>query len=147
MAAGDYRTVVSEAEARGVDAVLGRVALPDLAALADASRYAGRQDLARRALLAERARFSGSPEARAAAFLLGRIADDAGGPPGPAVRWYDDYLSEAPGGAFAAEALGRKLAALARAGDPAARAAAAEYLRRYPEGPYAGQARETLGAP
>jgi hypothetical protein len=147
VAAGDFRGVVADAEARGADAVLGGAALQDLAALADAARYAGRSDLARRALLAERARFSGSPEARAAAFLLGRIADDTGGAPGAAARWYDDYLREAPGGAFAAEALGRKLAALRRTGDPAALAAASDYLRRYPEGPYAAQAREILVSP
>jgi hypothetical protein len=147
VAAGDFRGVVADAEAHGVDAALGGASLRDLAALADAARFTGRPDLARRALLAERARFSGSPEARAAAFLLGRIADDAGGSPASAVRWYDDYLREAPGGAFAAEALGRKLAALRSAGDPAARTTASEYLRRYPEGPYAAQARDLVESP
>ncbi len=122
------------------------VSLADLAALADAARYAGRSDLARRALLAERARFPGSAEARAAAFLLGRIADD-GASTAAAVRWYDDYLTEAPHGAFAAEALGRKLVALRRAGDPAARPTAAEYLRRYPDGPHAAAARELAADP
>jgi hypothetical protein len=139
--------VVADAEVRGVDAVLEGAPLRDLVALADAARYTGRQDVARRALLAERARFSSSPEARAAAFLLGRIADDGGGSPATAIRWYDDYLREAPGGAFAAEALGRKLGALRCAGDPGARAAATEYLRLYPEGPYAAQARDLLGSP
>jgi len=142
VAAGDFAGVVLDAEARGVDPTVRAVPLGDLVALADAARYAGRPALARRALLEQRARFAGSPEARAAAFLLGRLADDSGEPTDAAIHWYEAYLTEAPGGAFAPEALGRKLTALRRTGDPAARAAAAEYLRRYPEGPYAAAARE-----
>ncbi len=143
VAAGDFVGVVRSAEARGADAV-ARLTLADLGALADAARYVGRPELARRALLEERARFAGTPEARAAAFLLGRLAEDSGGSPAVAVRWYDAYLDEAAGGAFADEALGRKLTALRASGDPAAGVAAAEYLRRYPEGPYAARAREVL---
>ena len=147
VAAGDFRGVVADAQARGVDASLHGAPLADLGALADAARYAGDNDLARRALLAERSRFPASAEAHAAAFLLGRLADSGGGAPGAAVGWYDAYLAEAPYGAFAAEALGRKLAALRRAHDPAARAVAAEYLQRYPKGPYAASARELTEAP
>ncbi len=142
VAAGDFRGVVADAQAHGVDAALRGAPLADLGALADAARYAGDKDLARRALLAERLRFPASTEAHAAAFLLGRLADAGVGAPGAAVSWYDTYLAEAPHGAFAAEALGRKLAALRRAHDPAARAVAAEYLQRYPKGPYAASARE-----
>ena len=142
VATGDFLAIVREAEARGVDGTLRQVALADLGALADAARYASRPDLARRALLAERTRFPASPEARAAAFLLGRIADDGGDSADGAVTWYDTYLSEAPRGAFAAEALGRKLAALRRTRDARARAVAEEYLRRYPDGPHAQSARE-----
>jgi hypothetical protein len=144
VAAGEFRAVVAEVESRGVEVTLRHVMLADLAALADAARYARRPELARRALLAERARFPGSPDARAAAFLLGRLADDAEGSLDSAMTWYDVYLSESPRGAFAAEALGRKLTALKRAGDPAARAVADDYLHRYPDGPYAAPARELL---
>jgi hypothetical protein len=142
VAEGDYRGVLADADARGVNAMLRKAPLADLAALADAARYAGRPALARDALLSVRARFAGASEARAAAFLLGRLADDGGGPTRGAVAWYDTYLAESPSGPFAAEALGRKLTALRRAGDPAARSTADEYLRRYPEGPYAAAARE-----
>src|SRR6185312_593657 len=76
VARGDFAGVIAEAEAKGVDATLASATLADLAALADAARYGGKLDLARRALGAERARFSGSREASNAAFLLGRIADD-----------------------------------------------------------------------
>jgi ferric-dicitrate binding protein FerR (iron transport regulator) len=147
VAGGDFLGVVVDAEARGADVVLRQAALADLMALADAARYASRPALARSALLAERARFAGSAEARAAAFLLGRLADDTGEPPAAAIRWYDVYLTEAPRGAFAAEALGLRLAALRRAGDPAARVAAAEYLGRYPDGPYAATAQDLLANP
>jgi hypothetical protein len=112
--------------------------------LADAARYAGRPALAHDALLSVRARFAWASEARGAAFLLGRLADDGGGPTQGAVVWYDTYLAESPSGPFAAEALGRKLTALRRAKDPAARSAADEYLRRYPDGPYAPAAREIV---
>ncbi len=74
VARGDFAAVITEAEARGVDVVVDGGSLADVAALADAARYAGKADLARRALLAERSRFVGSPEARSAAFLLGRMA-------------------------------------------------------------------------
>jgi hypothetical protein len=142
VAGGRFEEVVREAEARGVDRAVREAPLVDLAALADAARYAHRRELARRALLSERARFAASAEARAAAFLLGRLTEDGGGSTDGAVAWYDTYLSEAPRGAFASEALGRKLAALQKASDPRARAAAAEYLRQFPDGPYAATARD-----
>ncbi len=143
---GDFAGVLAEAEERGVDAVIDQASLADLSALADAARYAGRSDLARRALVAERTRFPGSAEARSAAFLLGRLADAAA--PATAVTWYDRYLAEAPGGSLAAEALGRKMLALrASAGRDAARPAAEEYRRRYPDGPFARAAGEILGDP
>ncbi|APR84791.1 Hypothetical protein A7982_10140 [Minicystis rosea] len=145
VAAGAFRAVIAEAEARGLEAVLKQAPLSDLVALADAARYAGRTDIARRALLAQRDRFASTAEAHAAAFLLGRLADDAGGSPEAALRWYDRYLAEAPRGAFAAEALGRKMMALRRASDPSAVTVATEYLRLHPSGPHAASAREIVG--
>ena len=50
----------------------------ELVALADAARYAGRTYLAERVLRAQRTRFPGTPAAGAAAFFLGRLADDRG---------------------------------------------------------------------
>jgi outer membrane protein assembly factor BamD (BamD/ComL family) len=98
-------------------------------------------------LLAERSRFAGSVEARGAAFVLGRMADD-GGSRDEAIRWYDTYLAESPGGSFVAEALGRKLVALVESGDAVgARSVAKEYLRRFPHGAHAGYARDHLPMP
>jgi hypothetical protein len=146
LADGNFHDVVDAAEARGVDATLGDAPRADVVALADAARYLHDRPLAKRGLLAERSRFAGSPEARAAAFVLGTMADD-GGAHEEAIRWYDTYLAESPSGSFAAEALGRKVVALATSGQSAAAAAAArQYLRRFPQGAHAGYARDLLSA-
>ena len=148
IAAGDFRGVLAEAEQRGLEATLAQAALADLVALSDAARYAGRVDVAHRALMAQRERFAGSNAARTAAFLLGRLADMSEARPAGAIAWYDRYLAEAPNGEFASEALGRKLVAQQRvSGAASARATAHEYLRRFPQGPYAAKARQLTLAP
>ena len=139
---GEFKRIVEEAERTGADAAIQQSSAADLWALADAARVTGRGVLARNALTAVRSRFPGSARAASAAFLLGRMSDDGGSPAG-AIRWYDQYLAEAPGGTFAPEALGRRMVALQRSGSAdAARAAAESYLRQFPSGPYAGVARE-----
>lgn len=144
VARGDFRGVLDDADARGVDGILASEPLSEVAAIADAARYAGRSDLARRALEAERARFAGSPEARSAAFLLGRMAE--AGAPAAAIGWYDRYLAESPAGSLAAEALGRKMLVVKRQGGAAAARPVAEaYLARYPAGAFAAAATEILG--
>ncbi|MGH7440127.1 MAG: tetratricopeptide repeat protein, partial [Polyangiaceae bacterium] len=146
VADGNFREVVEAAEARGIDATLGEAPRADVVALADAARYLRQRPLARRGLMTERTRFPGSPEARAAAFVLGTMADDAAAHD-EAIRWYDTYLSESPSGSFAAEALGRKVVSLAAAGQSTAAAAAArQYLRRFPQGAHAGYARDLLSS-
>jgi TolA-binding protein len=148
VAAGDFRAVLAEADQRGLDATLAQATLSDLVALADAARYAGRVDVAHRALVAQRERFAGSSAARTAAFLLGRLADTSEAQPAGAIGWYNRYLAEAPSGEFASEALGRKLVAQQRvSGAASARLTAQEYLRRFPQGPYAAKARELTLAP
>lgn len=139
VAAGDYDGVLAEADARGIDAVLGAASAADLSAVADAARYRGRSGLATRALQALRDRFAGTAAAANAAFLLGRMADDAGSG-AAAIRWYDAHLAE--GGAFAAEAMGRKMLAVRRSsGDAAAASVARAYLERFPRGAHAPLAR------
>ena len=114
-------------------------------ALADAARYARRSDLARRALIAKRQRFAGSGGAREAAFFLGRLAEDNGG---GALEWYDRYLSESPRGAYASQALGRKMMLVyQQRGEAAAAPLARDYLGRYPAGPYASAARKIVAPP
>jgi hypothetical protein len=148
VASGDFRGVIADAEQRGLESTLAQATLGDLVALADAARYARKVDVAHRALLAQRERFAGSSAARTAAFLLGRLADTSESQPAAAIGWYDRYLAEAPIGEFASEALGRKLTAVQRvSGAPSARPVAQEYLRRFPQGPYAAKARELTLSP
>jgi TolA-binding protein len=142
LAQGDFEAVIAGAERRGVTSVLAHGSPADLAALADAARYTRRGDLARRALLAERARFAGSAEAREASYFLGVLTEDQGAWR-EALSWYARYRRDDPGGTYAAAALGRTLVLEARQqGNEAARADAADYLRRYPTGPYAPAARQ-----
>jgi hypothetical protein len=150
LAHGDFQGVLNEAEQRGLDATLNAGSRAELTALADAARYARRGEVARRALLAERQRFSGSLQGREAAFFLGGLTEDerGQGASAAALAWYDRYLSESPQGAYAPQALGRKMVILHRLrGAGAARAVAVEYLDRFPDGPYAAPARKLLEVP
>jgi hypothetical protein len=145
VAEGDFDAVLEQAERRGLERTLGAGSLEELAALADAARYAGRSGIAKRALLAQRQRFAGSSRARDAAFFLGRIAEDSGS---GGLDWYERYLSESPGGAYVSQAYGRKMMLIyKRSGASAARPAATDYLSRYPNGPYAAAARKLLQEP
>lgn len=142
LANGHASGVVADARHRGLARVLKSVSSEDLAALADAARYVGRDDLARQALLAQRSRFSGSPRAAQASFLLGRLEDESMGHSGRALAWYDRYLAEAPNGSYVSEALGRKMMVLedTHRRDQAV-SIASDYLRRFPGGSYAHAAR------
>ena len=145
VAAGQWDRVLAEVDHAGVKETLTRASSEDLLALADAARYRRRAGLARAALLSDRNRFPGSPSALDAAFLLGRLEESRPGKIGEAVQWYDTYLSGAPTGTYASEALGRKMMASKELhGASAAQSLAREYLRRFPAGPYAGAARALL---
>jgi ferric-dicitrate binding protein FerR (iron transport regulator) len=147
IAAGEYALVLRQAEDRGLDAVLARGSLTDIAALADAARYLHRPDVASRALLVERSRFPRSREARAAGFLLARLVEEQGDTTA-AVEGYGRYLRESPRGPFAQEALGRQLALLWKRGErEAARPLAERYRQRFPRGPYAPIAQDVVDGP
>lgn len=146
VAHGDFEAVIEAAETRGLDKAFAESLPVDLAALADAARYARRPDVAERALTAERTRYPGSVQARDAAFFLGGLAEGQKNA-GSAVEWYDIYLAESGTGAYASQALGRKLMLVQRLrGTEAARAIATEYIARFPGGPYAPSARKLLQA-
>jgi hypothetical protein len=139
LSAGDFDAIIAEAE-RDLGRALATRGTDELAALADAARYRHHDDIARRALYAQRRRFPSSARAADAAFFLGRLEENGGGP-GRALRWYDRYLDESPDGSYAAEALGRKMIAIREVSGPAAaRDVADEYVRRFPRGSYAGAA-------
>ena len=147
VSAGDAKGVVAEAVAHGLDVAVADADAAELVALADAARYAGRSYLAERVLRAQRTRFPGTPAAGAAAFFLGRMADDRGAA-ADGLDWYRRYLTEEPLGAYAAEALGREMIGVARlSGRPAARELAREYLDRFPDGTYLLHARAILQSP
>jgi hypothetical protein len=149
IATGDFQGILREADAPGMESCLSSLPSDRLAVLGDAARYAGRTELARRVLKAQRARFAGTAAAAEATFLLGRLAEDAHEPGIAALPWYDLYLTEAPSGVYAADALGRKMLILGESENSRrARQVAQKYLEAYPHGPYVAQARDILeGAP
>ena len=141
---GRFAEVVESAEAIGIDAVLAGHGAQDLRALASAARYSGHTPLAIKTWNALRQRFGGHDAGRQAAFFLGRTYDEKG-QSALALRSLNDYLRESPSGVYAAEALGRRMALVQRLeGGEAARAAATEYLNRFPKGSYAQMARGLL---
>ena len=147
VAHGDFDGVLADAERLGIDKALSGSTVTDLAALADAARYARHPDFARRALMALRTRYPGSMQALDAAFFLGGLAE---GPKSDAssLEWYDVYLGENANGPYASQALGRKMVLVHRLSGPgSARPIAAEYLSRFPDGPYASAAGKLLHAP
>jgi len=147
VAAGDWDRILADVDRWGVKRTLIEASSEELFAVADAARYHRRVALAREALLAERRRFPGSARALDAVFLLGRLEEAGRQGVGKAIARYDEYLRQAPGGTYAAEALGRKMMATSqREGAVKARPIAEEYLRRFPAGTYAGTARALLAA-
>ena len=148
LASGHWDRILEDVERTGTKVALDKASSEDLFALADAARYRRRMDLARAALLAERRRFPGSPRALDAIFLLGRVEESGERGTTRAIAWYDEYLARAPRGAYAAEALGRKMTLTNELGGPAqARPIAEDYLRRFPKGSYAGSARALRRVP
>jgi hypothetical protein len=142
---GDYAEIVRQAEERGVESILATGSASELHALSQAARFSGKGQLGHRCLVQLRQRHPQSSQARSAAFVLGRMADQ-GGQSASALQWYDTYLAESPGGALAAEAHGRRMALLHRMGrTPEAEAAARSYLDAYPKGGYAPVAKDILG--
>ena len=99
--------------------------------------------------MAQRRRFPRAQRYVDAIFLLGRteeLRDD--GAQAQAIIWYDEYLARAPTGAYAAEALGRKMILTNEVGGrEQTRPIAREYLLRFPTGSYAGSARALQRVP
>jgi hypothetical protein len=148
LASGHWDRILEDVERAGIKATLDKASSEDLFALADAARYRRRTDWARAALVAERRRFPSSPRSLDAIFLLGRVDESADRGLAQAIAWYDEYLARAPSGAYAAEALGRKMTLTSELeGQSQARPVAEEYLRRFPKGSYARLAHALSRAP
>lgn len=144
VAKGRFADVVRDAESLGVGSVLAARSGADLKALGQAARYTGDRGLALRAFTTLRERFSNSDAGRPASFFIARVHEEQGSPR-EALRWLSVYLSEAPRGVYAAEAMGRRLMLTERvAGRASAVPLAKEYLERFPQGAYAASARAIL---
>ncbi len=117
----------------------------ELLALADAARLFGSHVDAMIPLRLLRQRFANTPEAAAAAFRLGLIAFERQHDYAEAARWFEIYLRDQPSGPLMGDSFGRLMQARSRVGDmQRARSDAQQYLRRFPEGPYALEARGIL---
>lgn len=117
----------------------------ELLALADAARLFGSPADAVVPLRVLRQRFAGTTDAATAAFRLGLIAFEKQHAYAGAAQWFTIYLRDQPSGPLMGDSFGRLMQARARAGDTqGARSDAKEYLRRFPAGPYAGEARGIL---
>ncbi len=139
---GQHKAALDAVMSVGIGRVLADSSGADLLLLADSARFAGDTGLAKQALVAAR----GRGEKGRTAFLLGKIAADSSSSPGEAAQWFEIYLSEAPGGGLAEQALGRLIELYRRTGRSGqAQAAATKYLAKYPEGGYAKAARSVLG--
>jgi outer membrane protein assembly factor BamD (BamD/ComL family) len=145
LAAGRLLDGLRAAERADFDQVCRAATAKELLALSDAGRFFGPSKRAVAALTALRRRFPGSMEAGTAAFTLGRIVFEKEQAYARAANWFETYLREQPTGPLMGDAFGRLMEARLRAGDGAgARASAEQYLRRFPEGPYASEARGIL---
>jgi TolA-binding protein len=145
LAAGRLSGGLRAAEMAGFDRVCQIATMKELVQLADAARLSGRAQRATVALRTLRTRFPHTADASNAAFALGRIAFERRGAYDEAVRWFSIYLDEQPSGALMGDAVGRLMESRLHAGDrQGARADAQRYIRRFPEGPYAREARSIL---
>lgn len=142
----EFARAVHLVEQGGLIRFADSASLPDLQALANAARFAGRGSQAKTLLLALRSRFPQTGQAAVAAFLLGRVHAELLQDPKGAVDWFSAYLKEAPSGPLFEEALGRKMDVAHRGGRSAdARTCARELIQKYPESPFIPQARRILG--
>jgi FecR-like protein len=138
--AGQFAAIMRDADARGAERLLESAPASDLKVLALAARYTGRRSLSLRAWQALRTRYSAEALGQGAAFFLARGHEEQGDA-AEALRWLARYLAESPNGAYASEALGRRLLLLSKSGQKTeAMSAARTYLQRYPRGAYAKSA-------
>jgi len=138
--AGQFSAIMRDADARGGERLLESIPANDLKVLALAARYTGRRALSLRAWQTLRARYAADAANQGAAFFLGRGYEEQGDV-SEAMRWLARYLAESPAGAYASEALGRRMLLLSKSGQRSEAASAARtYLQRYPRGAYAKSA-------
>lgn len=144
---GRYRSALEAARKIGFPRLTEELDAERLAGLADTARFAGDSTSAILALSALERRFSGTPEAAQATFLLGRVYA-AKADARLAAGSFERYLDRYPAGSYATEAIGRLAELYSKEGDrERARPMAERYLQRAPAGPYARLARSLLAQP
>jgi hypothetical protein len=145
LAAGRLSEGLHAAERADFQRVCQLATARELLALADAARLFGPHARASAALRTLRLRFPGTTEAATAAFKLGLVAFEKESAYAKAAQWFEICLREQPSGPLMGDSFGRLMEARLRGGDlAAARSDAQQYLRRFPEGPYALEARGIL---
>ena len=145
LAAGQLSDGLLSAKRFGFQRTFRLATSKELLALADAARLFGSASDAVAPLRVLRQRFAGTTDAATAAFRLGLIAFEREHAYGEAARWFEIYLRDQPSGPLMGDSFGRLMQARSRAGDAQrARTDAQQYLRRFPEGPYASEARGIL---
>ncbi len=142
---GRFSEIVRIADDYGVDRLLVQGSVSQLQELAQAARYSDRLALAERVWGQMSSRFSSTLSGKNALFFLGRL-DEQRGRSSSALARYERYLRTSPGGVYAQEAWGRKLQLIQKSGDARATVRVAQqYLRRFPQGPFAATARQLSG--
>ncbi len=144
-AAGKYREAFRAADESGWRALGRTIPEKELWLLANTARYAEKSDAARSLFALYRSRFSKNPKSHTAAYLAGLTAALEPGGEEEAVTWLETYLREGPKEASDEEVRGRLMHLLVEVGRTAdARRLAADYLRRYPGGPFTERAQRLL---
>jgi transmembrane sensor len=145
LASGRFVEGLRAAERTDFQRVCQVATVRELLALADAARLFGSHARAVAALRMLRQRFPGTMAASTAAFKLGLVAFEKEHAYAEAARWFEICLREQPSGPLMGDSVGRLMESRLRGGDLAgARSDAEQYLRRFPEGPYASEARGIL---
>jgi transmembrane sensor len=135
-----YTEALTLARKAGWNNLVNTLPHKDLYLLAETARLANAPNDAITAYEMLRKRFPNTESGHDAAFMLGRVVQN-GGRPTEALRLFDTYLREKPSGRWAMEASGRRLEVLTQSGNrAAAKQAAIEYLKRYPNGNHAPMA-------
>jgi FecR protein/Tetratricopeptide repeat len=142
---GKYGAALAAARAVGFPRLVDELDADDLAALADAARFAGDAPDAILALAALERRFPGMALTGRATFLMGRVFVAQGDHRG-ALAAFERYLDTYPSGSYSLEALGRLIELYSKQGNRQHAAdLARQYLQRAPSGPYARLARSLSG--
>jgi transmembrane sensor len=145
---GDYRGAYQALGTQGIRRESAHGGVEELLALADMARLSGHPEDAAIPLARIVRDHAGDPRSALAAFTLGKLQLDTLGQPAQAAASFQTALGLGLSTPLVEDALARIVEAHARSGnDVAARAAAAEYERRFPHGRRLEDARRWVNRP